>query len=173
MANKPDVTHGKIFEQHIKKAMQGMENRFPIRFSKTVDSFTAGNLIQAVDSDFKLQIKGPLQGTPYVIYIEAKATVTDKDFSRNYRDFVKSGQNAAMVMNVRAGAIGCYFFHKVNEGVFEVWDSTLVSKVFPHLRTAIDGHAAFTIALSNLPQFMLGICTNPSHFLQGLRSTQQ
>lgn len=173
MAKKPDTVHGKIFENNITAAMKGVENQLPIRFSKITDSFAAGNIIQAVDSDFKLQIKSPHNDSPYLIYIEAKATVLENDFAHVFRSFVKGTQNASMVMNMRAGAAGCYFFHKVNEGIFEVWDAGLVGKYYFPARKPIDGHAAYTVAHANLAQFMLRICSDPSSFLQALRSTRQ
>ncbi len=168
----PDTIHGKIFESEIKGTMTGIENRLPIRFSKVVDSAIAGNIISKADSDFRLQVAGQLPGQPYVFHIEAKATVTDKLFESNFRAFVKGSQNASMVLNARAGASCCYFFKRVNEGCFEVWDAVLVSRSYPHLRSKVEGHAAFTIAMPNLGAFMLKVCENPAYLADALLRTR-
>ena len=172
MAVSEDIKYGKIFENKIKDATTGFENQYPVRITKIVDSFTAGNVIGKADSDFRLQIRSQISDAPYVIYLEAKATVRDIDFAGAFRGIV-ARQYAAMVMNMRAGAGCCYFMWHVNKNHFEVWDAGLISQYFSKPRVRIDGHAAFTIAIGNLETFMRQIVTNPTHFLEGLRSTRQ
>lgn len=175
MKAKPDTSHGHEFEQELHGAFKDAYKRFPVRWGRVMDTAGAGNIIGKAEADFRLMICSAMAGMPLMFHIEAKATIRPEVcFERNYRDFVKPHQNAAMIMSVRAGATGLYFFKRVYAHEFEVWNSSLIGDVYPTKRTAIKGAPAMKWSTdeASLALFAEYVCRNPADFLASIRSTR-
>ena len=173
--SKPDTSHGHVFEQELHEAFKHMYMRFPVRWGRVMDTAGAGNIIGKAEADFRLMVASNMSGNPFMFHIEAKATIRPEIcFEKNYREFVKPHQNAAMVMSVRAGATGIYLFKRVYAEEFEVWNSSLIGDVYPHKRTAVCGVPAgkFRTDKDSLARFAEYVCTNPADFLLSIRSTR-
>lgn len=174
MAQNPDTKHGKEFENDLHEEFRNQYMRRPVRWTRIMDSGGAGNLIRKAAGDFSLMVDSKEKDScrPFFFQIECKATVQDLKFESRYRDFIKSEQNASMVMSMRAGAQGIYLFRYVNLGYFEVWDAELVARFYPFKRTRIEGKPAMTVSDCNIPAFAESICTDPCPLLEELRRTR-
>jgi hypothetical protein len=166
VAKSPDIIHGQIFQSDLHAAFKDLDKRFPVRWGRVIDSAGAGNLIKKADADFKFQLRAPEVGRPFYLTIEAKATVMDKKFNTYFRSLVKPHQNGAMIMQMRAGAQGCYIVRFVNRKEIELWDAWLIGAYYPLLRKPIVGEPALIIKDDELQSFAVRCC-DPV-FLQGL-----
>lgn len=123
-----DISHGKAFEKWLHDEFRGLHAKYPIRWERVVDTHDAGNLMGAVDADFKLTINSGLSGRPWVFYLECKASVKFQSLSapRALRGLVKGPQFSRLRLAQRAGALSIILFQEVATGKIEVWPIHLI-----------------------------------------------
>ena len=168
-----DITHGKQFERELSQAFNGLDRKYPVKFTRILDTAGAGNIVRAADTDFKLMVSSGQPGRPFVFHFECKATVRDIDFTGAFRSFVKPHQNAAMAMAERAGACGAYLFKHVNKNLIEVWNAHSVSLIYGLKRQRLGCGPAIVFPLEKLCQFAEQACNTPISLVEKIRATRR
>lgn len=127
-ARAPDLKHGKEFEKEVHEQFRKLYLKYPCTWERVVDSHDAGNIVRQADCDFKLTVKSPRDGAPWVFNIECKASVKYLSLADGgaCRKLIKSDQIALMRIARRAGVGGVYMFKSTVTGIVEVWEADQV-----------------------------------------------
>lgn len=157
--------HGKVFERMVDDAFNPLDKQYPITWERVIDSAAAGNIVAAVEGDFRLKIKSENPGRPYHFVIECKASTQESSFNRNFRSLIKKGQFPLMRMSVRAGAIGLFLFHAVDNDDVELWDFAQLKEPYYDKRKPFNGQPRYIIGRKNLPAFAEKVVTRPKAFV--------
>lgn len=161
----PHTIHGKRFEQRFNAAFSALYQTYPIRWERVLDSAGAGNMIRSADSDFNLTINSGLVGRPWRFAFEAKASIRHNSLSENVKGLIKPGQNARLRILERAGVIGCFVFHSVENGDIEFWGTSSIQAHFEKRRAHFTGAPAYVVKVKNLDEMALRIVRDPQWFV--------
>lgn len=165
----PDSKHGKEFEGTCSDAFSKLYTRYQVRWERTLDTGAAGNLVRAAPDDFRFLVKSSLPGQPFVFNIECKASVSEKPFQNNFRQLVKKGQNASLLMANRGGAIAFVLYYSLARGVVEVWDGKTINEWYPLKGKSMKESPPITVAIASLPSLAETIASSPRDFISTLR----
>src|ERR1700743_1189861 len=106
----PDVVHGKEFEREVNDAFGKLHLNHACTWEKPGDTYTAGNMVTAVEGDFRSTINAEEFGRPWAFAIESKASVIHDIFAEGFRSLVKGTQVGRMNLYMRAGHMGVYMY---------------------------------------------------------------
>lgn len=146
----PKLDHGKQFEQHVAQCFKRLHLTMPCRWERVTDTYVAGNFIDAKEGDFRLTIKSDRRGTPWMFAIECKASILDATFASNFRSLCKGAQIGQMNLVMRAGVLGLFMFHRVQDGKVEFWDGRTICGAYPEKRVKLMAEPFLVIGLDNL-----------------------
>lgn len=170
---RPDTTHGKELERDCTEAFGNLYRRFPCRWERTLDSGAAGNIVRSADSDFRLLVRSPTQGTPYLFYIECKASKSGRPFERNFRSLVKSNQNASLHAARRGGAEAFVLYRDCTKGIIQIWRAREINQIYGIKRKAMEIGPAYQFPNDKLTEFAEYCAKYPGLLLQTLESTHE
>lgn len=160
----PDTKHGKEFERICTDAFKHLYMRYNCRWERTIDSAAANAIIRAADSDFRLLVKSDRQGTPYLFYVECKASKQGKPFTSLFRSLVKSGQNASMHAARRGGAEAFVLYYDMTAETIEAHRGAAINLWYPEKRKPLQDSLVARFPRSELDTFAESVVKFPQQF---------
>lgn len=121
---------GKRFEHDVHDQFRNLHLTLPVHWERVVDSHEAGNLVRKSDCDFKLTVRSPQPGRPWVHYIECKSSIKHASLRNGLRSLVKTTQVAKMRIAERAGVFAWYWFRNEKTKMVELWSGRQIHPVF-------------------------------------------